>query len=168
MKGLKRSVVAVTGLVAFLVVGISTLARAHETEPLLNLSMSAGESSAPQVAISGSSVYVVWLEEGDLLFRRSLDGGRSFEPPVVLSEGGRAFGPQLLALQDRVYVVWFGFGIHFRVSSDRGRSFGPILDLGMEPRGTAPQVRRQWPSRLRGLAEGYLRREWRRPVPGEP
>lgn len=88
MKGPKRS--AVVGLLALLVSGLPTFAWAREPEPLLNLSMSPGFSSSPGVAISGSSVYVVWLEDDALWFRRSTDGGRTFEPVVVLSGGGAA------------------------------------------------------------------------------
>jgi hypothetical protein len=45
-----------------------------------------------------------------------------------------------VALQDRVYVAWAGMGIHFRVSTDRGASFGPIVDVGLEPGGSSPQL----------------------------
>jgi hypothetical protein len=139
MKGPRRSAVVVAGLLALLVSGLPAFAWAHESEPTLNLSMSPGVSRSPKVALSGSAVYVVWLESDALWFRRSLDGGRTFEPAVVLSGGGGASTPFLVALQDRVYVAWAETGIHFRVSTDRGASFGPILDLSLEP-GGSPQL----------------------------
>lgn len=140
MKGPRRGAVAMAGLLALLVSGLPTFAWAHEPEPTLNLSMTPGTSRSPRVALSGSAVYVVWLEGSALWFRRSLDGGRTFQPAVVLSGGSGASTPFLVAHQDRVYVAWTKLGIRFRASFDRGASFGPILDLGMESRGVLPQI----------------------------
>jgi hypothetical protein len=55
----------------------------------INLSRSRGQSTQPDVAASGSNVYVVWSDntngQPEILFSRSLDYGRSFNDPEVIS-----------------------------------------------------------------------------------
>lgn len=84
----------------------------------LRLGDGEGHPRSPRVALSGSAVYVAWLENDALWFRRSLDAGRTFEPAVVLSTEGSTSTPFLVALQDRVYV---------------GPGLGPIDNLSGTP-----------------------------------
>jgi hypothetical protein len=54
-----------------------------------NLSNNSGYSASPQVTTSGSNVFVVWQDEtpgnNDILFRRSIDGGVSWQTITNLS-----------------------------------------------------------------------------------
>lgn len=93
--------------------------------------------SRPSVAAEGGRVYVAWsADDGAILFRRSLNGGVSFDPAVALDAGRSASrtSPRLAAAPGRIYVVWQseeldGVHLRFAMSSDRGVTFGPATDL---------------------------------------
>jgi hypothetical protein len=60
-------------------------------DSVINISDNAAFSGAPSIAASGNNVYVVWIDQGavdqgtggqDIFYRRSTDGGTSFEPQV--------------------------------------------------------------------------------------
>lgn len=106
-------------------------------EEPINLSMSTRTAFAPQLARSGSSVYVTWQEDG-VRFAASHDQGENFEPSERISgvTGGR---PQIAAVDEHVYVTWpegvtdvddseEGF-IQFRASHNRGDSFDDLITL---------------------------------------
>jgi hypothetical protein len=117
-------------------------------DPIQNLSTSSLGSVTPQIAISGSNIFVVW-EDGvrtdpfqgcqsmcDIFFRRSTDQGLTWDPPldqaaVQLSSGSAySVAPQVVASGNIVLVVWAdlgsGVGIAYRRSTDAGKTFGPI------------------------------------------
>jgi hypothetical protein len=99
----------------------------------------------PKIALGRSNeVYVVWANEqerwkGDIRFARSLDGGRTFEPAVVVNSGasgapiGRAFQSIVVDAGGRIFVAWIdernktagvrAAEIWMAVSTDGGRSF---------------------------------------------
>jgi hypothetical protein len=59
-------------------------------KPAVNISnMNSGDSTFPQVAVSGSSVFVVWQDDtpgnNDILFRRSIDSGNTWQTIKNLS-----------------------------------------------------------------------------------
>ena len=61
----------------------------------VNLSNTSQDSIAPQIAVSGSNVYVVWVEKvsssnWEVFFRRSTNGGASFDPAINLSNNPSA------------------------------------------------------------------------------
>jgi hypothetical protein len=66
------------------------------------------------VGVSGSRVHVVWMDyrsgaTWDVFYRRSIDGGRSWEPEVRLVRGTNSVGagrPQIAVLGDSVHVAW--------------------------------------------------------------
>jgi hypothetical protein len=66
------------------------------------------------VGVSGSRVHVVWMDyrsgtTWDLYYRRSIDGGRSWEPEVRLIRGTNPAGagrPQIAVLGDSVHIAW--------------------------------------------------------------
>src|SRR5262249_55641442 len=78
------------------------------------------QAFAPEVAASGSTVYVVWhdsrndfsLVHQDIYFNRSLDGGNTWLPADVRLDVGSApgaaqsIGPQIAASGSSVCVVW--------------------------------------------------------------
>ncbi|HEY3247731.1 MAG TPA: sialidase family protein [bacterium] len=99
----------------------------------VNLSMNAGASTAPHVALSGGrDVYVQWVDatpgSDQVFFRRSNDGGTTFFPLVNLSNmavyaaGLAAFGPH-------VYVYWKSDDVWVRHSSDGGITFGAAVKV---------------------------------------
>jgi len=105
----------------------------------INLSNTTGESIEPDIAISGRNIYVVW-EEGELsqhevYFSRSVDRGKSFEPPVNLSNNtGGSSSPSVVASGSGVYVGWSddtlgNYDTFLRRSTDNGKSFEPAINL---------------------------------------
>ena len=84
----------------------------------INLSMNAGDSDSPQIAVSGNNVYVVWSDEttttgnGDIFFARSTDGGATFDDtPKNLSDNNEESSePKIAATvsgsSSNVYIVW--------------------------------------------------------------
>jgi len=107
----------------------------------LNLSKNLGNSSEPQIAASGNNVYVVWTDEttingkSDIFFRKSTDGGNTFTFMNLSKNPGGSFSPQIV-VSDNVYVVWADatttFGtedILFRKSTDGGNTFDKTIDI---------------------------------------
>lgn len=93
-----------------------------------------------KVATSGNYVYVVWtdpppVENDDIFFKRSLDGGLSFEPEIKLTgTAASSSDPDISAKGSEVYVVWREgdrgkTDIFIRKSNNNGESFGPPVDL---------------------------------------
>jgi len=98
----------------------------------------------PQIAVSGSNVYVVWTGLGptsaDIFFRASTDNGVTFGPIINLSNNtGGSSQPRIAAYGNDVYVVWSdstnsnNLEILLRRSTDNGATFGPIIDLSNTP-----------------------------------
>ncbi len=92
------------------------------------------QSSFPQIAASGSSVYVAWQEERngieDVYFNRSLDGGRTWMPADLQLDSGVAYsaGPRIACSGSGVYVVWGdyrdgGSDVYFNRSLDGGETW---------------------------------------------
>ena len=75
------------------------------------LSLSPG-AVHPQLAAHGEEVFAVWeaigqLDEKDIFFARSLDGGRQFSTEINLSNtDGTSEFPQLAVSDGRVVVTW--------------------------------------------------------------
>jgi hypothetical protein len=105
-----------------------------------NLSNNGGDSTIPKVQATGNIVYVVWEDKstgnGDILFKRSTDGGNNFEKTINLSNNnGESRVPQIAKSGSNVYVVWEDRSqgdreIFFRASTDNGNSFKSKIDLG--------------------------------------
>jgi fructose-specific component phosphotransferase system IIB-like protein len=112
--------------------------------PSRNLSNSLGESFDPRIAISGSNVYVVWVDyslgnstRSDIMLIRSTSGGANFASAENLSNSpGEASDPRIAVSESNVYVVWedttpeTGNGeIKFARSSDGGATFASVKNL---------------------------------------
>jgi hypothetical protein len=110
----------------------------------INISNNPGFSSQPQIAVSGSYVYVVWrdntLGNEEIFFKRSINNGASFGSSVYLSDNStkpiNSIRPQIVANANNVYVVWskgnFDQGrtnVLFKRSIDNGASFGRTLNI---------------------------------------
>jgi hypothetical protein len=123
----------------------------------LNLSNDPGLSYLPKIATNGkNNVYVVWTDNSpgnyNILFTRSLDGGASFDKPIILGNlKGVSNFPNIAASgNDTVYVVWSHknntdfdpsntenqtqtYDIFFAKSIDMGHKFSKPLDLSNDP-----------------------------------
>ena len=104
-----------------------------------NLSNNGGASSDPKIAVSGSTVYVVWSDDtpsSDILFRSSADNGASWNPASNLSSNPTSSkGPQIAVSGSSVYVVWTQrisadeFAVFFRGSTNNGGTWGAKIKL---------------------------------------
>jgi hypothetical protein len=84
----------------------------------INLSNNLGFSEHPQIAIQGSNVYIIWIDDTydnneKVLFRASKDYGNSFGNILTVSENdnngnitGKSYNAELAASANNVYVVW--------------------------------------------------------------
>ena len=77
-----------------------------------NLSNNAGDSRNPLVDVSGNIVYVVWVDlttptgSGDILFKRSTDGGNTFGNTVNLSNDVEIPQNQSLPNLEAIYTYY--------------------------------------------------------------
>jgi hypothetical protein len=95
-------------------------------------------SDHPQISTSEGNVYVVWqdnyLGNYDIFFKRSIDGGASFERANNIT-GETEVGPHFLRLaasKENVYIVWggdFNGDIYLTRSTDGGASFANTINL---------------------------------------
>jgi hypothetical protein len=83
------------------------------------LSKNPGISEHPQIAISGNNVYIAWIDDAsssssstiknqEILFRKSIDGGNTFDKIINLSNSSNAdsYNLETTAAGNNVYVVW--------------------------------------------------------------
>jgi hypothetical protein len=70
-----------------------------------------------------------------VLYSRSTDGGRTFEPAIKLhTEAAVSDAPSLVATKRAVYAFWHGKAggerrVYSRISTDGGKTFGPVQEL---------------------------------------
>ena len=99
----------------------------------------------PSVAVSGSNVHVVWAEplpDGNSIirYRRSTNGGRSWEGPVRIDGNATASWdtPDVAVFGTGVFVVWGDNGmVRFRSSDDRGVTWSRVSSIS---RGDYPSI----------------------------
>ena len=84
----------------------------------INLSKNPGFSEHPQIAISENNIYVAWIDEStttttttknqEILFRKSIDGGNTFDNIINLSNSSNAdsYNLEITAAGNNVYAVW--------------------------------------------------------------
>ena len=114
------------------------------------------------LAAEGSNVYIVYLRKitdfkdwccprriGDIYFRRSQDGGKTWEPEARLTTAGGAHRISLAVSGPRLDLVWNDLsvgnrGIFYRRSPDGGTTWDPEVKLVSSPSTgvgvTRPQV----------------------------
>lgn len=113
-----------------------------------NLSNTPGPSDNPRIAVSGSHIYVVWIQRNSALelpnvfFRHSADNGATWGPKLNISLSGDVYFPGLgfslfrVAVSGSyVYVTWSGNDgeIYLRRSTDNGATWKPILNISNNP-----------------------------------
>jgi hypothetical protein len=69
-----------------------------------NFSNTAGHSNSPRISVSGSFVYVAWMETtpglAGIAFRKSEDDGNTFSAPSKIETGGSSANPSISAASD--------------------------------------------------------------------
>lgn len=109
----------------------------------INLSKNDGYSQAPQIAVSGNNVYIVWYDTTpgnfDVFLARSTNKGASFNAINISKSSGFSTHPRIAVSGSNVYVIWFddtnqgGLGanadIFFARSTDNGASFSDAVTL---------------------------------------
>lgn len=120
------------------------------TKPSM-VSSPGGNSTIPQLAVSGSNVYLGWVDSSTGKFgakiAHSSDGGQSFGGEVDLGNiGGAIDNVRISSSGGTVVAVWQSFSankssIAFAKSSDNGTTFGTPLQISNSTRDSAfPQV----------------------------
>jgi hypothetical protein len=122
----------------------------------LNISNNTGDSVYPSLAASGNSTYVVWQDDNfgegvsydrknyDILFAKSVDGGKSFSNITNLSNTiAISERPTIVAYDNNVYVIWIENGLNeknilFRKSTDGGNTFDQTIHLGSSGHAKVP------------------------------
>jgi len=107
------------------------------------LTYNSTDSQRPRIAVLGEYVYVVW-EDGpsgneDIYFRRSIDGGNTWQGAKQLTNNGSISGyPDIAASGANVYVVWHDyvthtFEIYLLKSTDNGSTWQSAKQLTFAP-----------------------------------
>lgn len=111
----------------------------------LSDSVSPQYATSPKMAAFENNVYVAWMEgtsseDSKVVFRKSTDGGATFESPQVISGYAERSSniQQLFALGNNVYAVmidyWtdeygYYYDSTFRLSKDNGKTVGEPISL---------------------------------------
>jgi hypothetical protein len=135
----------------------------------INLSNTASSNSRePQIAVSGSNVFVVWFENSEIKIINSTNSGLTFGEITNLSENsGTSVRPQISMSNENVYVAWQDnddgdFDILFRSSPGANQPFGPTINLSESLTGISEtldmssnglDVHVSWADRTFGAAE---------------
>jgi len=109
-------------------------------ENVINISENLADSLDPQIAASGSNVYVTWHDltpgKPDVLLRASTTNGTSFGAVVNLSKNeGHSILPGIGTVgKNKVYVVWEDNtagkpDILFKMGKSAGAKFGKVVNL---------------------------------------
>jgi hypothetical protein len=108
----------------------------------INLSNDNHFSHVPQIAATGNNVYIVWddvtivngVDESQLLFKRSTDGGANFGSVKEITDKIETIRPRIAAEGNYVYVA-FNAGsednqqIFFTRSTNGGNSFSEVKSI---------------------------------------
>lgn len=108
----------------------------------MNLSANLNSSRFPALTVSDNGrIFVVWddlnANQGNtvLSFRRSLDGGKTFELPLQIGVTGTTV-PRIASSGDRIGIIWPDSDVNaasrqvfFAGSGDAGQSFGVPLNI---------------------------------------
>ena len=107
---------------------------------LINISSNKGHSELPKFAVAGKNISVIWLDDSsgyrDVHFKRSIDGGKTFEKTMNLGNiPGGAYDHQIAVINNYVFVIWEqspdnNGQIFFKRSIDGGKTFEKTMNLG--------------------------------------
>jgi hypothetical protein len=128
------------------VASLTTLAQSTSAQSFIDSESDLrAEPKAPMaVSQDGNNVYIVWWtnksENWEIMFRASNDGGQTFGDKINLSNSSDAESQnaEIVAAGNNVYVSWWETSPEtgssesvFRVSTDAGQTFGPMIMLGV-------------------------------------
>lgn len=66
-----------------------------------------GMMDGGRILASGDRVYIAWYDgNGNIVFRKSDDAGRSFYAPVMLSKVSESYEPRISSAGKNVYIIW--------------------------------------------------------------
>ncbi len=114
----------------------------------VNLSNDPQQSLNPQIAVSGTNVYVTWMSQSttgsgkDILFSASTNNGVTFSVNKLnLSSDLAANYPVMASSGSNVYVAWQdnstgAHDIYLKTSPNSGTSFGTVQNLSMNTAGS--------------------------------
>ncbi|HKU49316.1 MAG TPA: sialidase family protein [Nitrososphaera sp.] len=76
-----------------------------------NVSDNDGWSEHPQIAVSGSNVYITWDDttygDSEILFKRSTNSGGTLKPVVQISDNdGASTEPRMMTIGSSIFIVW--------------------------------------------------------------
>jgi len=112
--------------------------------PETRLTNDTAESFIPSVAVSGSTVYVVWHDErtgnADIFFCRSSDGGATWGPNTdLVNDATAAYLPSVAASGSNVHIAWddgrYLGQIYYKHSSDGGLTWDADTRITSATRG---------------------------------
>ena len=95
---------------------------------------------SPRIAVNGDTVHVVWFEYSESFYKRSIDGGTTWEDSVMISISDQitSMRPDVAVEEQNVYLVWEDWcstsqdcGIYFRKSTDGGENWLPIQPVAL-------------------------------------
>jgi hypothetical protein len=103
------------------------------TSAPINLSNDLEKSLNPEITTEGANVYVVWDNQKDIFFKKSINNGTTFENTINLSNNNLTHfsGNKKIAVDgNNIYVVWEQktednccWSVMFRSSSNGGMTF---------------------------------------------
>jgi hypothetical protein len=106
------------------------------------LTNSSGSSFNPSMAVKDSFLHVLWYDFRDgsweIYYKRSIDGGLSWEPDVRLTyDPADSFNASIAVSGTLVYAVWGDYRdgngeIYFKKSSDKGASWDQDVRLTID------------------------------------
>ena len=113
-------------------------------EPDSRLTNDPAPSSYPCVAVSGSTIHVVWTDgrngsSGEIYYKRSTDRGIVWEPDTRLTyDPATSWYPSIAASGFQVHMVWWdnrdsNFEIYYMRSTDGGGAWEPSVRLTNDP-----------------------------------
>jgi len=142
----------------------------------MGLTNNTGNSKWPDIAVSGSNVYVVWEDDTpgnyEIYFRKSINGGATWQTARRLTNNtGESHAPRISVLSSNVYVVWCdttpgNYEVYFRKSTDGGATWQPAKRLSNNTGGSynptiavsALNVYIVWYDYTPGIAQIYFKK----------
>lgn len=132
-----------------------TFAEAVTVNPVAEKILADGDNRPKIVAAGNGDLYVSWTQglgkpyAGHIRFSRSLDGGRSFSPPITVNDDlqpiSHRFDALVVDAPGRIHLAWLdrrdearigaaggeyaGLSLYYAMSADRGAGFTPDVRL---------------------------------------
>ena len=113
----------------------------------INVSNNTGYANNARVSAFGENEYVLWMQgkfnQGEILFKKSSDGGAAFSQTVRLSNNEETSSNPLLFADDKyVYSVWMSnetnkANVYSRGSLDNGATFENVKNLSLSTFGVS-------------------------------